>query len=96
MLRDKAQAEPDYGLSGVRHEGGVTLNWAVVRNVGTGGLMIREKLKRQTRESESTEADHRDGIACSSEESQPTLARAKRLYRPALENGQPGMGGAVE
>jgi len=74
-----------YGLSGVRHEGGVTLNWAMVRNVGTGGLMIREKLKRQPRESESTEAGHRDGIACSSKDSQLTLERAKRLYRPALE-----------
>jgi len=32
---DKAQGEPAYGLGGVRHEGGVILIQALVRNVGT-------------------------------------------------------------
>ena len=40
-------------MSSIRHEGGVNWNLAVVRNVGTGGLMERERLKRWTRQSQS-------------------------------------------
>ena len=65
-------------MSGIRHEGGVNWNLAVVRNVGTGGLMERERLKRWTRQSQSTEADPRGGRACSSEEARPTPGGAKR------------------
>ena len=40
-----------------------------MRNVGTCVSMIREQLKRTTRESLSTEARHRDGAARGSAES---------------------------
>ena len=72
------------------------MNWAVVRNVGTGGLMIREKLKRQTRKSESTEADHRGGIACSSEREPANAGKSEEAISSGFRNGQPKLGGAVE
>jgi len=31
----RVQEEPAAGLGGTRHRGGVTLDWALVRNVGT-------------------------------------------------------------
>jgi hypothetical protein len=33
--RDKSGGCPDYGPDGIRHEGGVTLNWSLAWNVGT-------------------------------------------------------------
>jgi hypothetical protein len=57
---------PVYCSHGVRHEGSMTLFWASVRNVGTG----RSDAKGETQigspsTSESTEAEHRGGAACS-------------------------------
>ncbi len=57
---------PVYCQHGVRHEGSMTLFWASVRNVGTG----RSDAKGETQmgspyKSESTEAEHRGGAACS-------------------------------
>ena len=66
-------------MSGIRHEGGVNWNLAVVRNVGTRGLMERERLKRWTRKSQSTEADPRGGMTCSSE-----AARIRRVEVPLV------------
>jgi retron-type reverse transcriptase len=48
--------------------GGVNSTQALVWNVGTCVSMRREQLKRTTRESLSTEAGHRGGVACSSDE----------------------------
>ena len=45
-----------YCSDGVRHRGGVTLVQALEWNVGTCVSMRREKLKRTTRKSLSTEA----------------------------------------
>jgi len=64
----QVQGEPVYCLGGVRHKGGVTLIQAFVRNVGTCVSMLREKLKWRPHESESTDAGHRGGVACSSDE----------------------------
>ena len=50
---------------------------ALVRNVGTCIAMRREKLKRTTRESLSTEARCRDGVARSSEED-PVIGLERR------------------
>jgi len=47
---------------------GVNSIQALVWNVGTCVSMRREQLKRTTRESLSTEAGHRGGVACSSDE----------------------------
>ena len=35
LPRDESGGCPDYGPDGIRHEGGVTLNRALARNVGT-------------------------------------------------------------
>ena len=50
---------------------------ALVRNVGTCISMRREKLKRTPRESLSTEARCRDGVARSSEED-PVIGLERR------------------
>jgi len=53
-----------YCPTGVRHEGGVTLNQALVRNVGTCRPDAKgEGQAGSTREAQSTDAGHRDGAA---------------------------------
>jgi len=63
----------------------VTLAQAVGWNVGTCFSMQREKLKRTTRKSVSTEARSRGGVARSSEEDPVTGSERRRdivqLYR---------------
>ena len=51
-----------YCSDGVRHRGGVTLVQAFEWNVGTC-VSMKEKLKRTTRKSLSTEARCRGGVA---------------------------------
>jgi hypothetical protein len=87
---------PVYCPDGVRHEGGVTLIQALVRNVGTCVSMLREQLKWKPHQSLSTEARHRGGVArCSVEGSVMELERRWR-HRPVLLEGQPTAGGAFE
>ena len=60
---------PVYCPHGVRHEGSMTLFWASVRNVGTGRSDAKgEAQVGDPHESESTDAEHRDGVARSREE----------------------------
>lgn len=66
-----------YYSDGVRHRGGVTLVQALEWNVGTCVSMGREKLKRTTRKSLSTEARCRGGVARSSEED-PVIGLERR------------------
>src|SRR5215813_4607664 len=35
LTRDKSGGCPDFGPDGIRHEGGMTLNWSLAWNVGT-------------------------------------------------------------
>jgi len=57
---------PVYCPHGVRHEGSMPLFWASVRNVGTGRSDVKgEALVGGPHEGESTDAEHRDGAACS-------------------------------
>jgi hypothetical protein len=66
----QAQEKPAYRLGGVRHEGGVILVQALMRNVGTCVSMRREKSKwERPHKDESTDAGHRGGVVRSSEES---------------------------
>jgi hypothetical protein len=64
LSREAGGAEPVYGSTGVRHEGGVILIQAWVRNVGTcrsdakGDAQAGSPRKRL-----STEAGHRGGVA---------------------------------
>ena len=69
LSREGGGGGPAYGSTGVRHEGGVILIQAWVRNVGTcrpdakGDAQVGSPRKRP-----STEAGHRGGVARSREE----------------------------
>jgi hypothetical protein len=69
LSRESGGGVPVYGSTGVRHEGGVILIQAWVRNVGTcrsdakGDVQAGSPRKRP-----STDAGHRDGVARSREE----------------------------
>jgi hypothetical protein len=55
---------PDYCPTGIRHEGGVTLIQALVRNVGTCRPDVKGEAQADSlRKSQSTDAGHRDGVA---------------------------------
>lgn len=69
----RAQKEPVNWLGGIRHEGGVSLDQAFVRNVGT----CRPDAKGEAQaggacEGESTDAGHRGGTARSSNDGRET------------------------
>lgn len=56
--------KPDYCPTGIRHEGGVTLIQALVRNVGTCRPDVKGEAQADSlRKSQSTDAGHRDGVA---------------------------------
>jgi len=62
LTRDESGGCPDCGPDGIRHEGGMTLNWALAGNVGT----CRPDAKGEVQmggphEDKSTEAGHRGG-----------------------------------
>lgn len=60
---------PDYCPTGVRHEGGVTLIQALVRNVGTCRPDVKgEAQANSLRKGQSTDAGHRDGVVRSRDE----------------------------
>jgi hypothetical protein len=69
LSRKRGGGEPVYGSTGVRHEGGVILIQAWLRNVGTcrsdakGDAQVGSPHKRP-----STEAGHRGGVAHSRDE----------------------------
>ena len=63
------QTEPVDGLSGVRHEGGVTLAQASMRNVGTCRCDAKGEVQAgDPCEDESTETQHRGGATRSRDE----------------------------
>ena len=78
LIWDKSEGYLFYCSVGVRHEGGVNSVQALVWNVGTCTPMPREKLKRPTRKSQSTEAGCRGGVACSSDEGPVTGLERRR------------------
>lgn len=63
------ERQPVYGSTGVRHEGGVILIQAWVRNVGTCRLDAKGEIQVDSlHEDQSTEAGHRVGVAHSRDE----------------------------
>ena len=65
----QAPALPAYGRSGIRHTGGLSLEEAVVRNVGTFGVDANGKVTSGwNHEDESTEATPTGGLPRSSDE----------------------------
>ena len=73
LTRDKSGGWPDCGPDGIRHEGGVTLNRALARNVGTCRPDAKGAIQAGgPREDWSTDAGHRGGAARSSDEGSVT------------------------
>lgn len=69
LSREAGGGGPVYGSTGVRHEGGVTLIQAWVRNVGTCRSDAKGDAQAGSpRKGQSTDAGHRDGVARSREE----------------------------
>ena len=63
LARDKVGGKPVYCPTGVRHEGGVTLIQALVRNVGTCRPDAKGEAQADSlRKGQSTDAGHRDGV----------------------------------
>jgi hypothetical protein len=62
LTRDKSGGCPDCGPGGIRHRGGMTLDLALTRNVGTCHLDAKGEVQvGGPHEDESTEAGDRDG-----------------------------------
>ena len=60
----KGWEAPVYCPTGVRHEGGVTLRQASIRNAGTCRSDVKGEIQAVShREDQSTDAEHRDGNA---------------------------------
>ena len=62
------QRESAARLDDIRHRGGVTLNQAVVRNVGTCRLDVKRDAQGRNPKGQRIDARHRDGATRSSEE----------------------------
>ena len=70
LSRERGGGEPVYSSTDVRHEGGVILIQAWLRNVGTCRFDVKgEAQAGGPRKRLSTEAEHRDGVARSRDES---------------------------
>src|SRR5262247_4789104 len=64
-----ARGKPEGRSSGIRHVGGAKLNLALVRNVRTCRTDAKGEVSSgQNREDESTDAEHRGGVARSRDE----------------------------
>lgn len=59
---------PVYCPDGIRHKDGVNYSEALVRNVGTYVLLLRERHKQKSCKADSTDTLHRDGLTGSSDE----------------------------
>ena len=70
LSRERGGGGPVYSSTGVRHEGGVILIQAWLRNVGTCRFDVKgEAQAGSPRKRRSTDAEHRDGVARSRDES---------------------------
>src|SRR6201984_2383523 len=87
----QGQTEPVFGLSGVRHEGGVTIAQALVRNSGTCRCDVKGEVQAGAPgKGESTDAQHRGGAVCSREEG-PVMGLDRRdgiVRRAGSDNRQ--------
>jgi hypothetical protein len=68
LRRDNSKGYLDYCLLGVRHEDGVKLAQAQIRNMGDQRQMLRERNKQQNCKAKSIEAVFGVGTSHSSEE----------------------------
>src|SRR5215813_14854192 len=77
----EAWRKPAYWPRGVRCIEGVTLIWALVRNLRTWPAMPREKAQGRQPEAESTDAPVRDGLLRSSDEARSEERRVGKECR---------------
>src|SRR5215471_18900218 len=78
LTREESGGRPDCCPDGIRHEGGVTVNQALVWNVGTCCPDVKGELQAGGPcEEESTDAGYRDGAARSSDEG-PVMGLERR------------------
>ena len=86
------QGESAARLDDIRHRGGVTLNQAVVRNVGTCRLDVKRDVQGRNPEDQRIETRHRDGATRSSEElgERPRERRGRVIRRDAPVNRASG------
>ena len=69
VSREKFGSCPEGCPGGIRHVGGAKLNQALVRNVRTSRSDVKGEVSSgQNREDESTDAEHRGGVARSRDE----------------------------
>ena len=89
----KGWERPAYCPTGVRHEGGVNLGRASVRNTGTCRSDVKGETQAvQHRKGLSTDAEHRGGDACIRDEG-PVMGLDRRgIVIRFLSNGQPAWG----
>ena len=89
----KGWERPAYCPTGVRHEGGVTLGRASIRNTGTCRSDVKGEIQAvHHRKDQSTDAEHRDGDARSREEG-PVMGLDRRgVVIRSLPIGQPARG----
>ena len=79
-----------------RHEGGVILMQALVRNVGTCRPDAKGEVQANSlRKNESTDAGHRDGGVVHSREEGPVMGSDRRNASAALLWGQPVKGSPI-
>ena len=84
------------GPCGIRLEGGVNLDQALIRNVGTCPSDAKGASRAgDPREVLSTDAEHRDRTARSRDEGAVMVLDRRSCGVHALAGGQPAMGGAV-
>jgi len=84
------------GPCGIRLEGGVNLDQALIRNVGTCRSDVKGASRAgDPREALSTDAEHRDRTARSREEGAVMALDRRGCGVHALAGGQPAMGGAA-
>ena len=86
------QGESAARLDDIRHRGGVTLNQAFVRNVGTCRLDVKRDVQGRNPEDQRIDARHRDGATRSSEElgETPRERRGRVIQLEALVNRASG------
>ena len=89
----KGWKRPAYCPTGVRHEGGVTLGRASVRNTGTCRSDVKGEIQAvHHRKDESTDAEHRDGDARSRDEGSVMGLDRRGVVIRYLFVGQPARG----
>jgi hypothetical protein len=89
----KGWKRPAYCPTGVRHEGGVTLGRASIRNTGTCRSDVKGRNPSgRRRKDPSTDAEHRGGDARSRKEG-PVMGLDRRgIVIRSLSGGQPARG----